>query len=164
SSDVCSSDLTDGNGASPMVPLMPLELEIVPDSVPLVEITYPGRDTVLGPNMQQPLLIDARDDHGLRAATLVSWRVSAFGQRDPAVELAIPLDGVRDRVSLHGGLDATERPLLPGDAFYYPVRVTHNAPGGQVGVSETYRLRLPSMTELRRQADEGAAGLVDDAE
>src|SRR5690606_9561576 len=73
-------------------------------------------------------------------------------------------DGVRDRVSLQAVLDATERRLLPGDTLYYHVRVTDNSPGGQVGVSETYRLRLPSMTELRRQADEEAASLVDEAE
>src|SRR5690606_25671985 len=58
----------------------PLELVVVPDSAPRVEIAYPGQDTILSPDMVQPLVVHARDDHGLASAFLVSWRASARGE------------------------------------------------------------------------------------
>src|SRR2546427_2987563 len=45
-------------------------------SVPL-----PGRDTTLPLSLRQPLVVDARDDHGLSRLELVSWRVDRKSTR-----------------------------------------------------------------------------------
>ncbi|MBI4544713.1 MAG: hypothetical protein HY703_05945, partial [Gemmatimonadetes bacterium] len=151
-----------GGGAAATPP--PIELSMLEDRAPQVEITFPGADTLLGPELTQPVVADARDDHGLAAATLVSWRVSALGDRDPAVEEGIPLEGEAERVVLRAVLDASARRLLPGDTLRYFVRVVDSSPARQVGVSRSYALRLPSMEELRRRAAEAAESLVEDAE
>jgi hypothetical protein len=152
----------DGGGA--LVPPPPLEVRVLGDERPSVELVFPGRDTLLGPDMRQPLVADARDDHGLTAAALLSWRVGAYGERDEPVTTAIPLAGEPDRIVLRAVLDAEARRLLPGDALHYQVRVTDNSPRRQTAVSGTYVLRLPSMAELRREALSAGGSLVDDAE
>lgn len=127
-----------------------LALELVADSVPVVAIVYPGADTALAPEMVQPLVIDARDDYGIARAELVSWRVSAWGERHPPrVE---PLDAgpsAEPRVVLEPLLDARERGFFPGDTLRYYARVWDNAPSPQEGRSREYVLRLPTLSELR---------------
>jgi hypothetical protein len=141
----------------------PLELTVVGDAAPEVEVIFPGTDTILGPELQQPLVADASDDHGLRSATLVSWRVSALGEREAPVEQALPLEGGLERAVIRGVLDARERRLLPGDTLYYFIRVVDTSPAGQVGVSRTYRLRLPGMGETRERAEEEARSVIEEA-
>src|SRR5690606_41372255 len=79
--------------------------------------------------------------------------------RSPPLELG----GGQARAAMLGLLDASERRLLPGDTLFYYVRVTDNSPARQTGVSRTYKVRLPSMGELRDVAREGADELVADA-
>ncbi|HEY8470083.1 MAG TPA: hypothetical protein VIL18_10600, partial [Longimicrobiales bacterium] len=141
----------------------PLDITVVPDSVPGVEITFPGTDTMLGPDMQQPLHADAWDDHGLTRAVLVSWRVSALGVKEPPIEQPLALDGEPTSAAIRTLLDASQRRLLSGDTLYYYVQVTDNSPARQTAVSETYKLWMPSMLELREQAQREAADLVADA-
>src|SRR6266545_2391078 len=42
-----------------------LRVRVVPDSAPVVTVPVPGKDTTLPLSLRQPLVIDARDDHGL---------------------------------------------------------------------------------------------------
>lgn len=156
--------LTDEKGGVPVTSPPPLELTVVPDGAPVVEIMFPGPDTILGPDLRQPIVADARDDNGLHSATLVSWRVSRLGDKSEPVEEVLTLDGDPERAILRAVLDARERSLLPGDELHYFVRVVDASPARQVGVSATHVLRLPGMEELRRQADEQARTLVDEAE
>src|SRR5690606_25269980 len=108
----------------------------------------------LGPEMRQAIVADARDDHGLLSATLVSWKVSALGGREEPVEQEVSLQGDAERAIVRAVLDARERWLLPGDELHYYVRVVDASPMRQVGVSETHVLRLPSRDELRERAGE----------
>lgn len=156
--------LVDRTGASPGETPPPLELTVVPDSAPRVDITFPGPDTLLGPEMRQAVVADARDDHGLRSAVLVSWRVSALGDREPPVEQRLTLEGDPDRAIVRAILDANQRRMLPGDELHYFVRVVDASPMRQAGVSATHVLRLPGMEELRRQADAQTEAAVEDAE
>ncbi|HET9984743.1 MAG TPA: hypothetical protein VFQ38_14195, partial [Longimicrobiales bacterium] len=155
--------LVDRSGAAPTSVPGALDLMVVPDSAPQVEVLVPAADTALSSDMKQPIAANVWDDHGLRAASLVSWRVSSLGQRDPTAEQAIPLGGASDHASVEALLDATSRRLLPGDTLHFQIRVTDNSPGGQVGVSRTYTLWIPGMEELRQQADDQAEQLVNDA-
>lgn len=142
----------------------PLEIRIVPDAPPLIEITYPGVDTLLPADMKQLLVADAQDDHALTSAVLVSWRTSVTGQRDAPREEQLSLEGEADRSLVRGVLDATSRGLLPGDTLHYFVRVTDNSPARQSAVSRTFTLRIPGMDEMRERAHAQAEDLVKDAD
>jgi hypothetical protein len=136
----------------------------VPDSVPRARITYPGVDTLLSVDMTQPLLVEVSDDYGLSGVELVSWRVSAWGERWPEQVEALPVGSDMPRANLAGFIDARGRGFLPGDTLRYFVRAYDNAPDPQVGMSREYVLRLPSLDEVRERAVTDARDLVEDAE
>ena len=139
-----------------------LRLRVVPDSVPVVAVPVPGRDTTLPLSLRQPLVIDARDDHGLTRIEVVSWRVSQTGKLGQAVRQSLDASGVGDRAIVQGELDAGQRGLLPGDTLRLRVEAWDNAPTPHLGRSPELALRLPSLDELRAAtrratADVGAA-------
>lgn len=149
-------------GAMDLAPA-PLEIIVVPDAAPHVEITFPLSDTVLDASLRQAVVADARDDFGLAEAALVSWRVSATGDSgEPLVE-PITMTG-DDRALIRGLLDVSARDLVPGDTLKFFIRVTDTSPRRQTSVSRTVSLRLPGMTELRDQSVERADDMLDEAE
>jgi hypothetical protein len=129
-----------------------LALQVTVDAPPRVRILAPGRDTVLAATRRQPLVVEAADDYGLAAATLVAERVGARGDRGAPVRVPLPLEAGVDRALIHAVLDVSEKPLVPGDAVEYYVEVRDNSPGGQTGRSAGYLLRVPGRSELREQA------------
>ncbi len=132
----------------------------VADSAPTVSVPVPGADTVAPISLRQPLLVDARDDHGLTGLELISWRANRFGERDPEQILTIPLPGEgTDRAVVQSLLDLNERGFLPGDTAYFKVRAFDNGPARQSGESDVFALRLPAMSELRRELRDEAQAL-----
>ena len=129
----------------------PIELLLVADSVPRVVIPMPGADTVLPLDLRQPLILEARDDYGLATLELVAYRVTAFGDRQEPVVQGLELGGSRS-VLARSLLDVSGWGLLPGDVVHYFARATDNSPVAQAAVSREYVLRMPSATELRREA------------
>lgn len=142
----------------------PLDITVIVDAAPAIEVTYPGVDTLLPGDMRQLLVADAQDDHAITSAVVVSWRTSATGQRDATVETPLSFEGEPDRKLVRGVLDATSRRLLPGDTLSYFVRVTDNSPARQSAVSRTFTLRVPGMEEMRDNAQQQADELVRDAD
>lgn len=130
----------------------PLRLLLVSDSIPSVAILLPGQDTVLPLSLRQPLIVDARDDYGLQRFELVAYRITAFGERLEPVVQGIGLGGTRAALA-RPSLDLTEWGLLPGDTVRYFARVIDVHPSGQIGVSPEYALRMPLVSELRREAE-----------
>src|SRR5213594_2642108 len=128
-----------------------LRLSVVPDSAPVVSVPVPGRDTTLPLSLRQPLVIDARDDHGLTRLEVVSWRVSRTGKVGAAVRESLDVSGAGERAIVQGELDAERRGLLPGDTLRLRVEAWDNfpAPGTHMGRSAEIALRLPSLEELR---------------
>jgi hypothetical protein len=141
----------------------PLDLTIVGDEPPRVELSYPLGDTILSADFIQLVAAEASDDHGLAAASLVSWRVGGAGEADSPREEPIPLDGDEQRTLLRGTLDASGRGLLPGDTLKMLVRVTDASPRRQTAESRILSLYVPGMAELRDRVGEEAASLIDDA-
>ncbi|MEN8376447.1 MAG: hypothetical protein ABFS34_13455, partial [Gemmatimonadota bacterium] len=156
--------LVDAAGEASPAPPPPLQIALVPDSAPWVQVRFPGEDTEVGPDMRQPIVAHAGDDHGLRRAALVSWRVDAFGQRDSAVRAPIQLGGVPATAALHSVLEATGRRLLPGGRLEYFVEVTDDGPRAQTARSATFALRFPSADELRHRVGEEADDLLSGAD
>jgi len=130
----------------------PLEIRLVPDSLPSVAILLPGQDTVLPLSLRQPLVVDARDDYGLARFELVAYRVTAFGERHEPVVQGVDLGGTRAALA-RPALDLTTWGLLPGDTVRYFARVVDTHPSAQVGVSPEFALRMPAASELRREAE-----------
>lgn len=138
-------------------PAPELTLVAVRDSAPVVTVPVPGADTIAPLSLTLPLVIDSRDDHGLTAVELVSWRVTRLGERRPPTAEPIQLpEGVSERLVLQWVLDLNGRGFLPGDTAFFKVRASDNAPEPNVGESRTYALRLPAMGELRRAMREAA--------
>ena len=55
----------------------PLEIRVLPDSLPDVRILHPEGDRALGSKLRLPIVVDVRDDIGISEVELVSWKVSA---------------------------------------------------------------------------------------
>lgn len=139
-------------GAAAELQPEPIEIDLVPDSFPTVAILLPGQDTILPLSLQQPLVVDARDDYGLRRVELVAYRVTAFGDRHEPIVQGLDLAGTRGALA-RPVLDVRDWGLLPGDTVRYFARVTDNNPGVQTGVSPEYVLRMPDAVELDRDAE-----------
>lgn len=156
--------LTDATGEASPAPPAPLQIALVPDEAPWVEIRFPGEDTEVGADMQQAIVAHAGDDHGLVRAELVSWRVDGFGERDSAVRSPIGLGGAPATTALRAVLRAADRRLLPGGRLEYFIEVTDDGPRAQTARSETFAFRFPGADELRDRVGEEADDLLHGAD
>ena len=162
-SGVYAWQLRDRSGGDMEVAPAPIQIVVLPDAAPHVEITFPMNDTVIDVSMRQAVVADARDDYGLARAAIVSWRVGGTGEIGAEVVEPIAMNG-DDRALIRGLLDASARSLVPGDTLKFYIRVTDTSPRGQTSVSRTVSLRLPGMVELREQSVERADDMLSDAE
>jgi hypothetical protein len=153
------------NGAALAGDTVRLPIRIIADSAPMVDIPVPGADTLAPLSLRVPLIIDVRDDHGLKIVSLESRRISRLGVVDSARRESVPLPPERtDRAILNFTLDLNRRSLLPGDTVRYFATATDNAPRGHTGRSREFVLRLPTMSEVRaaqRQATTELSGQLD---
>lgn len=143
-------DVAGGLGAIADLPA-PLDVEVVQDSAPRVEILFPERDTVVLADARVVLRASAVDDHGLSDVVVRSTRELANGRAMPPVtqELASP------RAPQWTGeqmLDLAPRSLEPGDALRITVAATDNSPWRQTAVSRELVLRVPTLSEQRQRA------------
>ena len=137
-------------GAIADLPL-PLELEVVPDSAPHVELVSPALDTLVAGDDRVGLHISASDDHGLTRIDMVSWKQGAAGGEQSATtqRLADASATVWDGTTV---LDLAPRGLQPGDALHVKIVATDNSPWGQRGESRELLLKIPTMEERREIA------------
>ena len=143
-------------------PPPPLSVSVAPDMPPTVTISYPGEDRVAGIEGDFPLVVEARDDHGLANVGLVWWR-EAPGRRGTArSQLLDDADAAR-RITLRPVLDLNLAGLLPGDELVYYATARDRRPGGQPSISETYRIRVTSVRGLQRTLARSTGALAEDA-
>lgn len=141
----------------------PLRVLVVPDLPPEIQLLFPAPDTLLGPDRVMPLVVDVADDIGLRDVVLRSWRSGLGEEREERREVLEPRpDGSRRAVFRHL-LDRTDAELLPGDTIFYRFEGFDGHPARGPAVSETYLLRVPTFTEVRRERAERTEGLGDSA-
>ena len=129
----------------------PIELTLLPDSAPSVRFTVPAADTVLPVSLRQPLVLEASDDYGLTSLELVTYRVSAAGERFEPIVQGLALGGTRGALA-RPVLDVSAWDLLPGDQVRYLARATDNAPRPQTTETREWVLRMPAAAEIRRGA------------
>ena len=129
----------------------PMEIEVVPDSAPRVEILSPASDTVVLAGTEVALQLAATDDHGLSSVSLRSWRRAATGGAQPTVTQAA---GTPEGAQWTGGqtLDLAARELEPGDELHVVATATDASPWRLTGSSRELVLRVPSMEQRREMA------------
>ncbi len=137
-------------GPIPEVPA-PLEVDVVPDSVPTIEVQSPESDTVVLADARVSVQVAAADDHGLSAVVLRSWRQTVTGSAQPEIVQAL---GTPAGPQWSGGteLDLAARGLEPGDELHVRAEATDNSPWRQTASSREVVLRLPSLSEQRAMA------------
>ncbi len=126
----------------------PLELEVVPDSAPHVELVSPATDTIVAGDDKIALHATASDDHGVSHVELVTWRQGSTGiaQTPTTQRLADVSVAVWDGSTV---LDLAARALKPGDALHVKIVAQDNSPWGQRGESRELLLKIPTMEERR---------------
>ena len=135
-----------GSGPIADVPA-PLELEVVADSSPHVELVSPAIDTIVAGDDRITLHATATDDHGLARVEIVSWTQGTGGQRAPVSQrIAEASATVWDGSAV---LDLAPRNLQPGDALHVKIVATDNSPWAQHGESRELLLKIPTMEERR---------------
>jgi hypothetical protein len=138
-----------------------LVVRALPDSAPTVAVPIPGVDTTAPTSLQQPLVLDLRDDHKVARAEVLSRRVSRLGLAGPQRVDTVPLPaGGLERAIVQWVLDLNGRGFLPGDTARFRVRAWDNAPRAQMAETREYALRLPSLAELRDVARSEVRGLA----
>ncbi|HEV8234855.1 MAG TPA: DUF4175 family protein, partial [Gemmatimonadaceae bacterium] len=143
------------------VPL-PLELEVVPDSAPRVELVAPAADTLVAGSDRVPLRLTVTDDHGIARVELHSWK-QGNGAAQPTIVQA--LTGAQS--TLWSGaaiLDLAPRELQPGDALHVKIVAIDNSPWAQKGESRELLLKIPTMEERRAMARDAADSAVREAQ
>jgi len=143
------------------VPL-PIELEIVPDSAPRVELVSPATDTIVAGDDRVGLHATVTDDHGIASVELESWKQSSNGRSQPAVtqRLRDTASTVWDGSTV---LDLATRGLEPGDALHVKIVAVDNSPWAQRAESRELLLKIPTMEERRAIARASADSAVSQA-
>lgn len=145
--------------AAELVPAA-LDLTVVADSAPSIRVAFPEGDTVLPLTLQQPLVIELRDDYGVGALELVAYRVTSGGERLPAVVQRTELGGTRAALA-RPVMDLSDWGLMPGDTVRYFARALDNAPDPSSAQTREYVLRVPVVAELRRGAQQELEEIAD---
>ncbi|MDQ2765677.1 MAG: DUF4175 domain-containing protein, partial [Gemmatimonadota bacterium] len=132
-----------------------------PDSLPVVSLTAPTRDTVVRtPKGSLALGATATDDYGLAAGWFEYIVSSGEGETftfKSGVIHRTDVGGAR-ATALAGSLNLDSLQLKPGDLVHVRAvaRDRNNVTGPGIGVSETRTLRIPRASEYDSIAIEGA--------
>ena len=143
----------DRNDADAELVPSPIDVTVVADSAPSIRFAFPAVDTVLPLTLEQPLVIEMKDDYGVGALELVAYRVTSTGQRMPPMVQRTELGGTRAALA-RPIMDLKDWGLLPGDTVRYFARAVDNAPSPSAAQTREYVLRMPDVGELRRDAQD----------
>jgi hypothetical protein len=122
-----------------------IQLYVVPDLAPLVDIFSPGHNIHLPYDMKVRIGIRCSDDYGLKNVTFHS-----LFKKEETITLAVKKGAVED--TLFHLWNLADVGLLPGDEVSYFAEVTDNA--GNVTKSTTYHIYFPTIEEIYHQVSE----------
>jgi hypothetical protein len=151
----------DARGPVADVPL-PLEIEVVQDSVPRVELVSPPTDTIIATGSRLPLAVTATDDYGFAAIELHTARQAAGRRKEPFVAQRI----ANAQGAVWNGtpaVDLASRGLEAGDALTIVIAAIDNSPWAQRGMSRELVVRVPTMEERRSLARDAADSAASEA-
>lgn len=141
-----------------------LAVEVQPDSVPVVSLTLPARDTVLRTVPPAiPLRASLHDDYGLASATfeyiLSSGQGESFTFRNGTIGARLLAGATRFDLAASLTPAALPLQLKPGDVLHIRAvaRDVNDVTGPGIGRSETRTIRIARPSEYDSLAVEGAA-------
>jgi len=140
-----------------------LELEVVPDSSPRIEILSPATDSTVSAADTIPLSFLATDDHGLASVVLRVWRQPDGGAASP--ETARPL--LSQPTTQWTGDASLSLPSLgvqPGEAVHVIATAVDASPWKQTGSTRELVLRVPGVSEARANVRAAADSAVQRAQ
>ena len=135
---------TGASGAVPDLP-PPLEIEVLSDSAPHVDILLPTGDTVLVANDDPTLALGASDDHGIAVVRLRIVRGAASRVQPVAGAVGATWSGTAT-IGIAG------LGLPQGDAVRVRAEAIDASPWAQVGVSRELVVRRATQNEIRARA------------
>ncbi len=147
-----------GAGATVQDVPAPLDVTVVPDSAPRVDILAPRADTLVAAFDTVTLQGAAADDHGLSAVELHLWRDGAGGQRTETARRLAANQGPAWAGDVL--VDLAAQQLHPGDALHVTLSAVDNSPWSQRGTSRELLLKVPSLDERREMARAAADSTV----
>ena len=151
----------DARGPVADVPL-PLEIDVIPDSVPRVELISPPTDTIIATTDRLALQVTATDDYGFASIEVHSVKQAAGRPKDAPV--AQRVSGAEGAVwNGTPAVDLASRGLSAGDALTVYVVAVDNSPWAQRGVSRELVVRVPTMEERRSLARDAADSAANEA-
>ena len=134
----------------------PLDIDVVPDSLPRVEILAPTGERMVDAQDVIGLELLAQDDYGLRDVAL---RLQRVGSDAPFATIA--LDAGQDAIwSGLYTLRLAPAGLEPGQTLEVTLVARDAAPGSRLATSTALRLRVPTANEARAAADAAADAAV----
>ena len=137
---------------------VPLELEVLPDSVPQVEIVSPSRDTIVAVGDQVAVTAIAIDDRALAEVVLHLEKRSGGGVAPLVSERLARSPGAQ--WSGTAVVDLGALGLKPGELVRVVVSAVDASPWKQEGRSRDLVLRIPSAEEQRAFARNAADSAV----
>ncbi len=139
---------------SGQININPIEyrLQTLPDNIPFVDITKPGEDIEVTPDIELPLTIKAEDDFGLTKAFLVYQILhedSSNNEQEKKVRLMLN-NNRENRQEIYYLWDFNKLPLAFGESIKYFARIhdNNNVSGPGIGKSRTYYIRFPSIDDI----------------
>ena len=135
----------------------PLELDVLPDSTPTVEILAPGRDTVAAEDDSIGVAVLATDDHALGNVALRVSVMDASGT-EAATDVR-PLFSQRSQ-QWSGETMVSLRGVSPGTTLRLVAVATDASPWRQTAVSREVLVRIPTLSEMRDAARDVADSAV----
>ncbi|MCD4795841.1 MAG: hypothetical protein K8R49_01540 [Candidatus Cloacimonetes bacterium] len=120
----------------------------IPDRVPEIKITSPGKDTLITQNMLLPLKIFASDDYGLSDLNLYYY---VNPEDENVMEIQKTFSGIS--FNFDHNFDLSQLFLIPGDKVTYWVEISDNSPQKQKVRSRKYIARFPSIEEIYREIE-----------
>jgi hypothetical protein len=142
----------------------PIDVEVIPDSVPRVEIITPLRDTLVAPRSKVSLRLAAMDDHGLAAVDIVSWPVTSGKDGSRTTTNVAQRPGAIWGTTVV--LDVAERGLDAGDVLHLKLVASDDSPWRQKGESREVLIRVATPEQERgmaRDAGDSAVAAADAA-
>ena len=140
-------ELIDADGITNSQPIV-YTIHTIEDAEPKIEIVEPGKDVTLDETMTVNLRIDVEDDYGVKEIRLV-YRVEGHNEGDTIVTLKT-YDPPQTTAYIEFAWDIDSIGIFPEDVVSYHVEAidSDNVTGPNVGKSNTYSIRFPSVAEL----------------
>ena len=137
----------------------PLEVEVLEDSVPRVDILEPVGEVLVGMADRVGIEILAQDDHALTGVWLRRVVVDGGGQARAPID--VRLSDAREGEWIGGVVqDIADLGLAPGWSVEVTAYARDAAPAAREGTSQKLVLRVPTVSEERKAAREAGDAAV----